>query len=58
MTLKELSGKLRKIADSLDELVGVNLSLSTKNETKVTGKKILKSLKKRKYTKRASKWVK
>lgn len=44
MTLKELSAKLRKVADSLDELVGINLDKPTKNETNKTAKKIIKKL--------------
>jgi len=44
MTIKELSTKLRKAADLLDDLVGVNLDKPTKNETVKTSYKIRKKL--------------
>ena len=55
MTLKELSLKLRKAADMLDDLVGINLNLPTKNETTKTAKEIVKKLRKNPWKNRAYK---
>ena len=48
MNLKEIANRLRKAADVLDDLVGLNLNKPTKNETKEVAKKIVKKYKTRK----------
>jgi len=48
MNLKEIANRLRKAADVLDELVGLNLNKPTKHETKAIAEKIVKKAKKKK----------
>lgn len=48
MNLKEVATKLRKAADMLEELIGLNLNIRTKNENGKTAKKIKRLIKKRK----------
>ncbi len=48
MNLKEVAAKLRKTADMIEELIGLNLNIPTKNENGKTAKKIKRLIKKRK----------
>ena len=49
-SLKEFSNKLKKTAEMIDDLIGVNLNLPTTNENSKTANKIIKHTKKNIWT--------